>query len=320
MKQIRVVYLLAALLLLQVPVLAAQDQPADQEPQPADSADTATEPVSRPMVSLGVGAQALAEAYPDQARWLDTGADERVLVMFEKEQTAQPKGAILILADEGQTANTQLAGALRQPLARAGWAAMAMGLPELPLALAQARRLREASGEGAADAEAGDQGQAGGGEAETEASVMIDVMTDGNLESLAQQYESRLQASLEAALSELRDQGYQRLVLVAVGRGAAPATRQALAGSQGVQELVWVAPTLPENDALALAAQLEALSMPVLDLASSRRQDGAPKERAAIMRRQGVADYSQQTVAMAPRPVAHNAGQVANRILAWLSR
>ena len=316
MKQFFSLNTLALMVVLQVPTLAAQEPTAagaDAEPAPA----------SRAMVSLGLGNQALAQAYPDQARWLKTEADGEVLVMFEKEQTAQPRGAVLILADEGQSANTRLAAALRPPFNRAGWAAMAMGLPELSLPLAQARRLREAGVTKAAEAPeadtAGDGGEPASDSAEA-SSVMIDVMDDDNLDSLAVRYEAQVLAGLEAALAKLRTLGYQRMVLVAVGRAAELATRQALAAGDGVQELVWIAPTLSADAERTLAAQLEASPVPLLELASSRIEGDDARERAALMRRQGVTGYSQQAVAMASRPVAHNAGQVANRILAWLAR
>lgn len=319
MSQTRWIYTLVVLL-LQAPLLMAQDRNQDGEPQADGGAEPAPAAVTRPSISLGIGGQALAQAYPDQARWLDTSADEQVLVMFEQEQTAQPRGAVLILADEGQSANTQLAGALRQPLIRAGWAAMAMGLPELPLPLAQARRLRESAVDGASDAPQGGEEPSNNEAERPGSSVMIDVMAEDNLESLAQRYEAQVQAGLAAGLAELRGQGYERLVLVAVGRAAELATRQALAGDQAVQSVVWIAPTLSGDNARSLAAQLEAAPLPVLDLTSSRRDDQRARERAAIMRRQGVTDYSQQSVAMASRPVTHNAGQLANRILAWLAR
>ncbi|MDX1633568.1 MAG: DUF3530 family protein [Marinobacter sp.] len=311
-----------ALVWLQPLLLAAQEQ--EQEPPEAagEGRPGAPAPAERVTVSLGLGAEALAEAYPDQARWLDTEADAQVLVMFEKEQTASPRGAVLILADEGQGANTGLAGALRQPLTRAGWAAMAMGLPELPLPLARARRLQAiAPGQGG-DKEAGKQGEEPSADdtAPTDPSVMIDVMAGDNLESLAQRYDSQVLAGLDAGLAELQDQGYERLVLVAVGHGAELAAKKALAGDRGVQALVWIAPTFAADAERTLAARLEASPLRVLDLVSSRREDDRAAERAALMRRQGVADYSQQPVAMASRPERHNAHQLANRILAWLGR
>lgn len=314
---------LAVVLVLAVPVAFAQGQPeAQPEPElPQQAGDTgqgaAEAPPARASVSLGVSSRALAEAYPDQARWLDTESFGQALVLFEKEQAGQSEGAVLILADEGQGADTQLAGALRQPLTRAGWAVMAMGLPEPPLALAQARRLAEQSPR----REAEESPQTGGAEdPDPEASVMIDVMSDDRLEDLSDRYDDQIQAYLEAAVADLRAQGYERLVLVAVGRGVVPVTRQALAGTAKVDSLVWVAPTLGPGQLRSLAAQLAAAPVPVLELVSSRAREASGREHLAIMQRQGVEGFSQQRVAMNARPVAHDAGQLANRILAWLER
>ncbi|WP_404365280.1 DUF3530 family protein [Marinobacter sp.] len=298
-----------------------------EETAETGSPGSASQP-ERLSLSLGLNPEALAERYPDQALWLDTPEHGRAVVLFEREHRGDARGALLILADEGQTAGTQLAGALREPLARKGWAAMSMGLPPMPMALRQGLEAkRERSDQGASGPSPGDESTADSerGEADREdggeASVMIDVMAGEDLADLSDIYTQGIQAHLAAALRELRRQGYERLVLAGIGRGAEHVTRQAMAGGEGQLSLVWIAPVFQFDGEGTLAAELQtAGSIDLLDLVSSRQDIRYARERAALMQRQQISSYSQQRLAMPGVPVSRNAGQVVNRMLAWLGR
>ncbi|MDX1581847.1 MAG: DUF3530 family protein, partial [Alphaproteobacteria bacterium] len=138
---------------------------------------------------------------------------------------------------------------------------------------------------------------------------------------LADDYNLRIQAYLGAAVEELQRQGYERIVLAGIGRGAFPVTRQTLDGPAG-SALVWIAPAFPLANLQTLAAELGARdSLRILDVVSSRQGGKAARERAALMKRNGLDNaYSQQSVAMPEQPLGRNAGQVVNRLLAWLGR
>jgi hypothetical protein len=275
-------------------------------------------------ISLGLNHSALAAAYPELAVWLETDDHGRILTLFKPESVEKPKGAVLILGDEGQGADTGLVGALRDPLVRAGWAVMGMGLSELSLPLAQARRrmeeqARAGTGDGPAPARAEAPAAAGNQGPESEA-VMIDVMTDDNFESRSDARDAEVQAHLAAALADLSGRGYQQLVLVGVGRGAAHVARRAIADGGAGVSLVWIAPQFGPADLDNLAEDFRAGGpIPLLELTSSRDARQPAKKRQALMKRQGVASYTQQPVAMSDPPEARNAGQLAGRITAWLS-
>ncbi|WP_111498144.1 DUF3530 family protein [Marinobacter bohaiensis] len=344
----RRVWLMVALLLWSLSGLA-QEPDAESEPEgaAADSAgngndDSAPEkPVERPFVSVGLGQEALAAQRPEQAVWLDAGAGGRVLGLLERESGSEAKGAVLVLADEGQSADTALAGALREPLAEAGWATMSLGLESPPYPLVRARRellrldqmpkprevaagdapVQDGAGEGDADAADPAQPQPQGEPQANEDSIMIDVMARDDLDQLRNAYREQIQAQLTAAITHLRGQGYSRVALVGVGHGAALASRVAAQGvGAGPGEpalLVWVAPRLDDDD---LGAVGGAPRLRLLDLRSNASASDAPKAQKGQLKRSGMPGYQQQVLAMASPPASADAALVAGRVSGWLRR
>lgn len=309
--------LLMVLLVLSL-VPAALAQGRDENSEQGEEAASSAGERKRPMISTGLGSEAIAREWPEAAVWLELPDNSRVLALFEPETGARAKGALVVLADESQSAASGLAGALRRPMAKAGWAVLAVGLEPAPYAVQQARRQQEPDSAGGPGDE-GDAGDAGGEEAE---SVMIDVMDNGALEDLAESYRTRVQETLAAAADYLADRDYSNLTLVGVGRGADHVTRRAVNGGS-VAALVWVAPEFEPDQSPALPKRIgDAGSLRVLELHSSRRQaddrTNSSADRAAAFRRAGVERYTRQTVAMAGRPEARDAPALANRMASWL--
>lgn len=262
----------------------------------------------RAMVSAGLDSEILAMAYPDQVVWLESERFGRALALFEPEQTAEPKGAVLLLTDEGQSAGAGLAGAVRGPFAEAGWAAMTLGLPAPPLALEQARK-----------AERQQPDVVNAGAATEPQSIMIDVMDSDELNEQGEDYRARIQVHLAAAMVDLRERGYSRLVLVGVGRGAGHVISQLADGAAEPAALVLIAPEFEAAEWQPVIKSLKAVSsLSVLDIFSSRAGRAAAQERQSRMRREGIASYQQQAVAMAPRPLPRDARGLVNRVTAWL--
>ncbi|WP_166263422.1 DUF3530 family protein [Marinobacter caseinilyticus] len=305
----------ALLLVVFLPAWAEESTTATAaSPTSPPSANPSPMP-SRAMVTLGLNSEALAERFPERAVWLETELYGRALVLFEPERAAKAAGAVLMLADEGQSADTGVIEALRQPLTEAGWAAMTLGLPALPLALEQSRRVRQAP----RPVNTADEG--GGASVEAAAapdSVMIDVMDDDKINALEDRYYNRVQAQLSAAVMELTRRGYQRVLLVGLGQGAMQATRQAIAGKVMTPAVVWIAPEFDAIDRSALVDLLKSADdLPVLELTSSRARGPFAQARKSLMQREGIRRYRQQLVAMPPRPLPRDALQLANRITAW---
>lgn len=272
----------------------------------------------RVMISTGLDSQAIARKWPDHAVWLEP-EEERVLALFEPEADTPAKGALVILADEGQSAASGLAGALRQPMARAGWAVMTLGLEPPPYALQRAHRQPRRS--------APDESKEG---ADDTGSVMIDVMDSVDVEELEDQYQTRIQKALAAAAGNLAGRGYERVAVAGIGVAAGHVARMANSESVGsgeVSALIWIAPVFDRDSSAALTEWLSgAGQIRVLELHSSRAPDvmeGAglrsPKQREAALRREGVASYTRQPVAMAEQPQPRNAAALANRLSAWLA-
>ena len=314
--------------MLAMPALAQEESDAPE----ADTDDTAEAASSTPrrapvdarrlMISTGLGSRALAARFPDAAVWLQNSEGGDELALLEREQRAPAKGAVLILGAEGQSAASGLAGAMREALAARGWAAMTLGLPVgpgdgPPPAPAQTSTQTAAEPDPApTGGEAANPALAASGE-----SSVIDVMAKEPVADLTGQYRERVASTLSAARSRLQQQGYQRVVLVGVGRAAMPVWREAQTANGRSAELVWIAPRFAADERQAWPASLEGQSdWQVLDLAPARAQPEVASQRAAVFRRQGIQGYQQQAVAMAALPTARDARQVVSRLVAWLQR
>ena len=305
----------------------AQDQSANMTDQEAEK--SAGSVVERVLISTGLDSDAIARIWPDSSVWLEPPEEERVLALFEPESETPAKGALVILADEGQSPASGLAAALRQPMARAGWAVMVLGLETLPYELQEARRQRGfGSPEDAGMQETDAADETGEKPMDDGESVMIDVMANEDVEALANQYRARIQKSLAAAVGNLVGRGYSRVAMAGVGRAAGHVTRAATASEgRDVSALVWIAPEFNEGDSKALAESFgESGGLKVLELYSARSSLGAgdatqrsPKQREAAFRRAGVAGYSRQPVAMAEQPQPREAQALTNRVSAWLA-
>jgi len=323
---------LTLLILACVPVFGgglvwAQDNEQGSE-ETAGGGESTQGPPERAMISTGLDSDTVASNWPEAAVWLEPPDEERVLALFEAEAITPAEGALLILADEGQSSASGLAGALRQPMVRDGWAVMTLGLEPPPYAVQQARRQThdgapEASGEPPAD----DSETTGGAPVVESESVMIDVIDNVDVDELANQYRTRVQKSLATAVANLTDRGYARVAVAGIGRAAGHVTRMATGADGGdISALIWIAPEFYRDDSVALTEWLsDAGQLRVLELHSARRSMEAvdrgtstPQQREAAFRRAGLAGYSRQPVAMSPQPQPREAPALANRVSAWL--
>ncbi|MDF0749371.1 alpha/beta hydrolase family protein [Marinobacter sp. 71-i] len=303
----------------------ARDKNAETAGQ--ESEKPAAAAVERAMISTGLDSGSIARNWPEAAVWLEPPEEDRVLALFEPEASTPAKGALLVLANEGQSPASGLARALRQPMARDGWAVMTLGLEAPPYAIQQARRLQARAIPEEAELPGSQAEETGNEPADESESVMIDVMDSVDVEELANQYRTRVQKSLAVAVSNLVDRGYGRIAVAGIGRAAGHVTRMAAAtGSGDVSALIWIAPEFDQGDSRALAEWLAgAGTLKVLELHSSRRppESGgtgtrSPRQREAALKRAEVAGYSRQPVAMSSQPEPREAPALANRISAWL--
>ncbi|GGC63543.1 DUF3530 family protein [Marinobacter halophilus] len=287
----------------------AQAQEEDQ-PEP----DMANERVAerRAMSMTGLGEWALAKAYPERAVWLDLEDDGRALALFQPELKTPGRGAVIVLANEGQTAAEGLSGPLLQALAERGFAVMTLGLRPPPQSLV---RRRQQPGvpeprrlEGADDDD-------------DQASVMIDVAEDDALQELLADYRNAVRELLDAAAEDMERRGYEQPAVAGIGWSADYVTGWAV-GRNSLAGVIWLAPRFP-TDRLAALPEMLAADRPwqVLDLHSAHgkaRSQGVA--RAADLGRQQVAGYQRQSIALAGPPQPSDADRLASRISAWLGR
>lgn len=282
-----------------------------------EAQDAKPDEPQRYIISTDQSDEALAKLRPDQATWLETRSHGRVLALLEREHRSPAKGAVIVVGDVGQTADTGLAGALREPLAEASWAAMSLGLPQPPEKLMQWRE------DGARDSS----GMSSGGDSEKEsdgakpgkASAVIDVVAKEGVAQMREAYESKLMDHLAAAEQKLRSSGYSPLVFVGIGRGADAVAAWSL-GQGGGALMVWVVPELSEKRLDALTADGAGAESVILDLASAQSSDKQATERRSRLRRRKAANYQQQMLAIPARPQAIDANEIAHRITGWVSR
>lgn len=299
-------------------VLAQEDEESQDEETQAPAPDR-----KRAMISTGLDSEAIAARWPDAAIWLEPPEEDRVLALFQPETDTPARGALLILADEGQSVASGLAGALRQPMARAGWAVMTVGLEPPPYAMQRARRRQAAT---SPEMSRGDTDNDGTGNTDAAESVMIDVMGSVDVDELEDRYRTRIQKTLSVAVGALNDRGYDRVAVVGIGMASGHVARMAATAGGDVSELIWIAPVFAHSDSAGLTEWLsEAGQIRVLELHSSRVAETAegagyrsPKEREAAFRRAGITAYNRQPVAMAERPEPRDAPALANRLSAWL--
>lgn len=285
----------------------AQD---DDQSAPENSTERLAE--RRAASVSGLGEWSLAQAYPERAVWLDLEDDGRALAMFQPELRTPGRGALIVLADEGQNAAEGLSGPLLQTLAERGFAVMTLGLRPPPQGLVR-RRLQPVG------PEVDEQGDAD--EAPDQASVMIDVAADDALAELVADYRNSIRELLDAAAEDMARRGYEQPGIAGIGWSADYVTGWA-SGRDSLAGVIWLAPAFPPDRLAALPELLAAeRSWQVLDLHGSEglaRRHGVA--RAAALGRLQVAGYQRQAVALANPPETSDADRLAGRISAWLTR
>ncbi len=287
-------------LLLPVATVLAQSGP---ESAGADSAGVEPATPSRLMIRTGPDDPALAARFADQIRWLERETGDRIPSLFFPERKSPAHGGIVLLSDEGQGPASPLAQALAEALARSGWAVLSLGLEAPSPAVKAALEQVEATG------------RAQAGEAAESGSVMISVTDEDLSDDARARYLRRVQGALALALTTLRQDNYQNRVVVALGLGAMPATKAAVA--QGVDRVVWVTPRFYPDARNTLVPTLQGQSkLSVLDLYPSA---AALPARSVDLQRAGIDGYQRQPVAVPELPEPSHGHALANRISAWLS-
>ena len=265
------------------------------------------EPANRSLIWTGTGERGLSQTFPEAAVWLELEDGERALGLLYPETRMPPQGAVVLLADEGETAASGLAGAVARALAARGWAVLTLGLeaPSPALQGILAQPLVNAPGQEANE------------EAPTE-SVMIDVMESDTADDLEARYRNRISRALEAGVAELTERGYEAPALLGIGRASIHVTNRILEGASA-SALVWVAPQFYPADHVDLPERLTSLGIPLLDLYPPGSGGGEPGWSAGEkLMRAGVDGYRRQPIPWFSPPSVALGDAIASRVAAWL--
>ncbi|WP_228152844.1 DUF3530 family protein [Marinobacter guineae] len=295
--------MVAALVAVALPAGGAQEE------ESAEQAPTVsvTEPANRFLIWTGTGERGLSQTFPEAGVWLELEEGERALGLFYPEIRLPARGAVVVLADEGETAASGLAGAMARALSARGWAVLTLGLEASSPALQRilVRPVVSAPGQEVND------------EAPTE-SVMIDVMQPENADDLEARYRNRISQVLEAGLAELIDRGYETPVLLGIGRASIHVTNRILEGASA-SALVWVAPRFYPVDRVDLPERLASLGIALLDLhPAGSRGDEAGWSTGEKLLRAGVGGYQRQPIPWFSPPSVALGDVIASRVAAWL--
>ncbi|MBK1873098.1 MULTISPECIES: DUF3530 family protein [Marinobacter] len=277
----------------------AQDQDKDAEPAPSASTEV------RGVVSSGQGEWGLSQRFPDSALWLELEDGTRTLALFWPEMETPARGAVIILADEGENAESGLAGALARELTHRKLAVLSLGLETPPAALKRILERPQLA------PEAKPEGQSPEAAIPTTIDVMA-VEAPGDQETA---YRERIRDELAAGAAELNTREYELVALVGIGRGSNHVVSYA-AGLGTPPALIWAGPKFYPGDAERLAPTLEKASVPrILELSSS----GEGSDRRASLARAGVQGFSLQPVGSGTGFVPRDGKALAGRIAAWLA-
>ena len=270
---------------------------------------------------------ALLQQWPQSAVWLEVdGADgtpNSVLsLVFTPLKNAATIG-VVVLADEGHNAGEGFVTAFAGSLADRGLAALTLGLSaptgglkqvmERELPLPEASPTVSAAGQAPQPVAA----QVAGTSPDPDP-MLIDVMASTELSEAELQYRQEVAAQLQAAVGYLKREGYQKVVLVGVGRGANFATAlPELANSAG---LVWLLPRFYPRDLKVLAERFtETPRLRVLDVQAARgNRSQSAMQRTTVMNQVEVAQYQRQRVTVQEPVQAQQGDALASRLAAWI--
>ncbi|EBA01627.1 hypothetical protein MELB17_02575 [Marinobacter sp. ELB17] len=339
------------LLVMSAPSLTqAQDEPADavQTRDDVAAADEAAEPNSNPddkaaqpaddrpqraSVVTGQGTMALQQQWPQSAVWLEVdGADgtpTSVLSLVFTPLKNAATIAVVVLADEGHNAGEGFVTAFAGSLADRGLAALTLGLRAPAGGLKQVMERELPLPEASPAVSAADEAQAPQPVAAQVAGtssnanpdpdpMLIDVMAGTELFEAELQYRQEVAAQLRAAVGYLKREGYQKVVIVGVGRGANFATAlPELADSAG---LVWLLPRFYPRDLNVLAERFtETPRLRVLDVqAALGNRSQSAMQRTTVMNQVEVAQYQRQRVTVQEPVQARQGDALASRLAAWI--
>lgn len=261
---------------------------------------------ARQSVISGLDEYKLSQRFPDAALWLDLEDGSRSLAMLWPEREVPARGGLIILADEGDNAESGLTGTLARELAQRNIAVMSLGLEAPSLALEQIleRPVDDSGPVPDRDKQNSDVANP----------ATIDVMASDAEDEQEAAYRKRIRDQLLAGVAALEAHDYELIAVVGIGRGSNHVVLNA-AQLSGSPAMIWISPKLYPKDHSKLATALDKASIPrILELSSSDEYE----QRRAGLKRAKVEGFSLQLMGLGDLSSPRNGKALAGRISAWL--
>jgi pimeloyl-ACP methyl ester carboxylesterase len=297
------------------------------DPAPAASAEKPAEakPVERqPLLERSQEeAAALGRTVPAQEQQQLQAGSDTFLALWKTANTAEPKGAVIIIPGAGETADwPQAIGPLRQKLPDAKWSSLSITLPDLQSDAIAPRVVEPAAAPKAPETGSKDATtaqpieQAAGGEAEVADQVAADTV-----EEQEKADGERIFARIDAAIAYAEQQSARSIVVLGHGTGAYWAARY-LSEKQTaqVEKFVMVDAQTPAKAKPALAELTPTLKLPTADIfyMDKALDRNAALERMQASKRLKTSAFSQVALQALPDKKAEQE-QLIRRVRGWLN-
>ncbi|QBX43746.1 DUF3530 family protein [Pseudomonas fluorescens] len=301
-------------------VEAADPAPASTAEQPAAEKPAERQPL---LERSQEEAAALERKVPAQEQQqLQAGADT-FLALWKPANTAEPKGAVIIVPGAGETADwPQVIGPLRSKLPDVEWSSLSITLPDLQSDVIAPRVIAPSAAPKAPESGSKDSTtaqpieQAAGGEAEVADQVVAETT-----EEQSKADAERIFARIDAAIAYAEQQSARRVVVLGHGTGAYWAARfLSERQSSQVEKLVMVDAQTPSKAKPQLAELTPTLKLPTADIfyMDKALDRNAALERMQASKRLKTSTFSQVALKALPDKKAEQE-QMFRRVRGWLN-
>jgi hypothetical protein len=301
-------------------VEAADPAPAATAEKPAEEKPAERQPL---LERSQEEAAALERLLPAQEQQQLQAGSETFLALWKPANTAEPKGAVIIIPGAGETADwPQAIGPLRRKLPDAQWSSLSITLPDLQSDAIAPRVIEPAAAPKAPETGSKDSTtaqpieQAAGGEAEVADQVVAETT-----EEQSRADAERIFARIDAAIAYAEQQSARSIVVLGHGTGAYWAARY-LSEKQTaqVEKFVMVDAQAPAKAKPPLAELTPTLKLPTADIFYMDKplDRNAALERMQASKRLKTSAFSQVALKALPDKKAEGE-QLLRRVRGWLN-
>ncbi|WP_460094615.1 alpha/beta hydrolase family protein [Pseudomonas sp. S2_B03] len=295
------------------PAPAATDKPAEEKPAER-----------QPLLERSQEeAAALQRKLPAQEQQQLQAGSDTFLALWKPANSAEPKGAVIIVPGAGETADwPQAVGPLRGKLPDAEWSSLSITLPDLQSDAIAPRVIEPAAAPKAPETTSKDATtaqpieQAAGGEAEVAEQVVAETS-----EEQTKADAERIFGRIDAVIAYAEQQSARSIVVLGHGTGAYWAARfLSERQTPQVEKLVMVDAQVPTKALPPLAELTPTLKLPTVDIFYMDRalDRNAALERMQASKRLKTSAFSQVALKVLPDKKAEQE-QLFRRVRGWLN-